>query len=83
MGRRFAESVLVALRRKHLYADATAIGIFAVISVYVYYARGGFAPRVVDLTSDAANIATMAASRDYPEPFRKDSSFSNPRVSDF
>lgn len=83
MGRRIAESVLVALRRKHLFWDVTAIGTFAVIAVCIYYARGGFTSRIVDLTSDAANIATMAASRDYPERFQKDSTFSNAHASDF
>lgn len=63
--------------------DVSVTAIFFLIALGVYYARGGFRPTVVNLTSDAATIATMAAAQDYPENFKADSVFSSPTPSRF
>ena len=63
--------------------DVIAIIIFFVVALSVFYARGGFRPKVVDLTSDAANIATMAAASDIPERFQADSVFRSAEASKF
>jgi hypothetical protein len=55
--------------------DIAVIAAFAVISFVVFWARGGLSPPVLDLTSDAANIATMAAALDFPDNFALDSQF--------
>jgi len=55
--------------------DIAVIAAFALISFAVFWARGGLSPPVLDLTSDAANIATMAASQDFPDNFASDSQF--------
>ena len=57
--------------------DFAVIVAFALISFAVFWARGGLSPPVLDLTSDAANIATMAAVQDFPDNFARDSQFQN------
>lgn len=59
------------------WIDIALITAFAVISFVVFWARGGLSPPVLDLTSDAANIATMAAAQDFPDNFACDSQFRN------
>ena len=63
--------------------DVAILVLFLALSLIIYYARGGFSSTVTDLTSDAATIATMAASGDFPEHFRQDSVFKRPDVSRF
>ncbi|MGB9588261.1 MAG: hypothetical protein ACPL7O_08785 [Armatimonadota bacterium] len=76
---------LNATRSQHAGSliDMALLLLFLAVSTIIYYARGGFSSTVTDLTSDAAVIATMAASRDFPENFRHDSTFNRPDVSRF
>ncbi|GEM_PF-3969799 len=57
--------------------------IFALVfATLVCYARGIFHPPVVDLTSDAANIASFAAALDHPELFAGDSALADRGVAE-
>ena len=63
-------------RQGYAFELAVVAGL-ACFSFVVFYLRGGLTSPVVDLTSDAANIATMAAALDFPEHFARDSQFRN------
>ncbi|MGQ9564290.1 MAG: hypothetical protein ACUVTH_12235 [Thermogutta sp.] len=83
MGKCNTDKLLGLVRLRSLHTDTVTVLFFLIVSLIIYRARGGFEPRVVDLTSDAANIATMSASQDFPQNFHNDSTFSDPRASRF
>ena len=72
------ESVPSMFSWRRCRTDLAVVVVFLGLSLAIYFARGGFAPRVVNLTSDAANIASFAAASDHPRLFARDSSLFNP-----
>ncbi len=63
---------------KNRTLDSIVCGVFLVLSVLVHFGRLGVSIDGIDLTTDPANYACMAAAMGHPEAFALDSAYNDP-----